>query len=300
MYYSLGIGTGVLLWDWLRQEIISPTWNPGQCMTRDPPAVSLFFAAATYLAPINSPSSNFDSESEYKGSGLLDSVHISQFQLPTNPTNIATIINTPTTHHIENHPISNNLNFVAAKDGYNNENKPFPQELATPLPDGCPARDHQTITTISWSDALQLQLMIGPVLTTIYLNCRTQSHGVMLYGLQLAPITALSDALNGFVHFTYDFFQGKALVCNIIKIKTINGCLTGISGLPVMRIRTELIILSWGIVVVNAAKLELANFAYPTSDDNVDSGIEVAIDPSLDTLEQALSKSSSGKPRAYV
>ncbi|KAH9809778.1 hypothetical protein DFH28DRAFT_1186098 [Melampsora americana] len=180
-YYSLGIGTGVLSGDRLRQEILSPTRH-GLRATRGPPALSLFFAAATYLAAVNPPSpptSIFNSD--YVGEDdRSEATQVNQIQMPTTSSNVVTVTNP---HHwtstisrsvslaikrlhqladvgIDPLKIPNSV-VVAANDPYNIATALFPQEIGTPLPDGHPAGDGQTITTISWSDALQIRLGIG-------------------------------------------------------------------------------------------------------------------------------------------
>ncbi|EGG04200.1 uncharacterized protein MELLADRAFT_65055 [Melampsora larici-populina 98AG31] len=50
---------------------------------------------------------------------------------------------------------------VAAHATYDTSTASFPQEYAIPLPENHPAGPDQTITLISWSDALQLRLKIG-------------------------------------------------------------------------------------------------------------------------------------------
>ncbi|KAH9818032.1 hypothetical protein DFH28DRAFT_1154143 [Melampsora americana] len=171
-YYSLGIGTGVLSGKRLKQEILSPTRH-GQRAVRGPPALSLFFAAATYLAAVNPPSSIFNSKSE--GEDDL-SEEASPIQLPPTLSHVVTRHWTSTIsrsvslaikwiHQLADQGIDPlkvpNLVVVAAQDPYNIANTPFPQEIGTPLPDGLPAGEGQIITTISWSTALQLRLGIG-------------------------------------------------------------------------------------------------------------------------------------------
>ncbi|KAH9813990.1 hypothetical protein DFH28DRAFT_329745 [Melampsora americana] len=180
-YYSLGIGTGVLSGDRLRQEILSPTRH-GQRATRGPPALSLFFAAATYLAAVNPPSpptSVFNSD--YVGEDdRSEATQVTHIQMPTTSSSVVTVTNP----HLWTSTISRSVSLairrihqladqgidplniptsvvVAAHDPYNIATTLFPQEIGTPLPDGHPAGDGQVITTISWSDALQLRLGIG-------------------------------------------------------------------------------------------------------------------------------------------
>ncbi|KAH9817158.1 hypothetical protein DFH28DRAFT_1156973 [Melampsora americana] len=171
-FYSLGIGTGVLSGERLKQEIISPTRH-GQRAVRGPPALSLFFAAATYLAAVNPPSSIFNSESEGEDDQPEE---VSPIQLPPTSSEVVTQRWTSTISHSVSlaikriHQLADqgidplkvpNSEVVAAQDPYDIANTLFPQELGTPLPDGHPAGEGQIITTISWSDALQLRLGIG-------------------------------------------------------------------------------------------------------------------------------------------
>ncbi|KAH9820571.1 hypothetical protein DFH28DRAFT_1218055 [Melampsora americana] len=171
-YYSLGIGTGVLSGERLKQEILSPTRH-GLRASRGPPALSLFFAAATYLAAVNPPSSIFNSDSEGDDH---PSEEVAPIQLPTTSSAVVTNGWTSTISRSVSLAIKRiqqladqgidplklpNSVVVAAQDPYDIANTLLPQEIGTPLPDGHPAGDGQIITTISWSDALQLRLGIG-------------------------------------------------------------------------------------------------------------------------------------------
>ncbi|EGG04061.1 uncharacterized protein MELLADRAFT_65057 [Melampsora larici-populina 98AG31] len=107
-----------------------------------------------------------------------------------------------------------------------------------------------------------------------------------------APISLLSDALNAFGHYIYDYFKGQALIFNI---KTVNGRLTGMrmvdrrfqwstsNKLP-DEIHTFKLEHLCG-ECCKVLKLKSADFEYPTSDDRADSGIQAAIDPVLETIE---------------
>ncbi|EGG03054.1 uncharacterized protein MELLADRAFT_109618 [Melampsora larici-populina 98AG31] len=180
-FYSLGIRDVMMSGDRLQQSIISPERNPRQRSVPGPLVVTLFFAAATYLALMKPPSSNIGSDSELKDSETEDDSSQSETThiRPTNTSSIVavstskwpTIIATSVSlvvkriHQLADQGIDPlevpNSSVVAAEDQYDIANTPFPQEIGTPLPDGHPAGDGQIITTISWSDALQLRLGIG-------------------------------------------------------------------------------------------------------------------------------------------
>lgn len=485
-YYSLGIGTGVLSGDRLRQEIISPTRH-GQRAARGPPALSLFFAAATYLAAVNPPSpssSNFHSDSEGEDDPS-EAAHILPIQLPTTSSNVVTVIKTQNwtstisrsvslaikrIHQLADRGIDPlnlpNSSVVAAQDPYDIANTPFPQEIGTPLPDGYPAGDGQIITTISWTDALQLRLGIGRQIAlygrssirsfgcilpsvdrlarpmrnntpwsnvilmalakpniqsnpeaisqplvfgqwealadveddkfigegqrhrafraTLYIDggcCEVVANQIIteelgdqdtylkdsvvyhqtsclleefklamfvryevtiaqkkvLNSLQVvfnmvmiqdsdrykieellehspeaisntidktlnASKWLLFDALNAFVHYTYDYFKGQVLLCNI---KTVDGRLTGMrifdrrfqwsqSDESPDEIDTFKLGHRCG-ECCNVLKLHSADFKYPTGDDRVEGGKEVAIDPVLDSLEHIHPKPSEAE-----
>ncbi|KAH9818033.1 hypothetical protein DFH28DRAFT_1154150 [Melampsora americana] len=159
-YCSLGVGTGVLSEEHLKQEIISPTRH-GQRAVRGPPALSLFFVAATYLAALNPPSSIFISDSEGEDDGS-EAAHI--LPLPTSSLNVVNVINshnwtgtisTSVTLDIKHiHQLADQgidplkiptSSVVAAQDPYDLANTMFPQEIGTPLPDGHPAGDGRQI-----------------------------------------------------------------------------------------------------------------------------------------------------------
>ncbi|EGF96928.1 uncharacterized protein MELLADRAFT_91580 [Melampsora larici-populina 98AG31] len=497
-YYSLGIGTGILSGDRLKQKIIAPI-QPGKRAPRGPLALSLFFAAATYLAAVNLPSPpssdvNTDSEGEDDPS---EAAHISPIQLPTTSSSVVTVIDRPTNGFV-NSPIINTQNWtssisrsvslaikrihqladqgidplkvpnssvVAAQDPYDIASTPFPQEIGTPLPDGHPARNGQIITTISWSDALQLRLGIGlqialygcslirtfgcilpsvdslarPMKSDIpwtnvilmalarpniqstpeaisqplvfgqwealaevkrmsswqkvekdgsslakgkgtallghrQLQIITEESGdqatylqdsiayhqasclleefklavFVKYGVTIAqkkilnslqvvfnmvmiqncdpykieellehspeamsttidkalnaPTSLLLDALNAFVHYTYDYFKGQALLCDI---KTVNGRLTGMRMFdrrfqwsPSDESPDEIDTFKLGHQCgefCNVLKLPSPDFKYPTSDDRAEGGEEVAIDPVLESLEHIHPKQSEAE-----
>ncbi|EGG01543.1 uncharacterized protein MELLADRAFT_66988 [Melampsora larici-populina 98AG31] len=192
LFYSLGIGAGELSGEHLKQEIISPTkHHKNQRNIR----------AATSVASINTSSSISDSNFAAEDNGHLaypdpkNVFRILHYHQKYINQQFCERFNQHTTgKQFLNSPIIRNSNWsgtisrsvslavqrihqlsgqgfdplkvsnsvvVAAQEQYDIANTPFSQEVATPLPDGHPAGKNQTITTISWSDALQIQLGIG-------------------------------------------------------------------------------------------------------------------------------------------
>ncbi|KAH9818487.1 hypothetical protein DFH28DRAFT_115631 [Melampsora americana] len=201
-FYSLGVGTAKLSGDLLKNEILSPTRQPGQRKTRGPIVITLLFAAATYLASLVPTSSQFDSNSENgrskqynqsdqsdesdEGEGNKGVVEFVDFSAPVPAINqmgswAVTDVDEQLTwsdalskavnlsirriHQLANegiNPLTISVHsVVAARAKSDTSTSDGPQDYATPLPDGYPAGPDQTITVISWSDAVQLRLRIG-------------------------------------------------------------------------------------------------------------------------------------------